>query len=85
VLERNIHVEVLDVDIHLTDTLLINLTLLIHFRHHLFQIGDVFRVFCNACRVFVNLGQLGLDLVVKVSKIVNDPREDALEVLCRVL
>jgi len=85
VLHRDVHVKVFDVDIQVTDSLLINLTLLVQLRDHLFQICNVFRVFSNACCVFVNLGQLGCDLVLEISKVVDDPTEDSLEILCRVL
>lgn len=58
VLERHVHVKVLNVDIKFTDSLLINLILFVHLSYHLSEICNVLRVFRDARCIFVNLRQL---------------------------
>ena len=47
-LERYVHVEVLYSDIHVTNSLLILLTLLIELLNHFLQVSDLLSILCNA-------------------------------------
>ena len=51
VLQGDVHVEVFHIYIHITDFLLIVGAFLVKLLAHLFQIGDVFRIFPNTSRV----------------------------------
>ena len=56
-LERDVHVKVLYIDIHIADSFLVLLTLLIELFDHFLQISDVLCIFCNASSVSERLSQ----------------------------
>ena len=50
-LERYVHVEVLYSDIHVTNSLLILLTLLVELLNHFLQVGNLLGILCNTSGV----------------------------------
>ena len=50
-LEGDVHVKVLYIDIHLINSLLIFLTLLVELLDHFLQVGDLLGIFCNTSGV----------------------------------
>ena len=51
VVQRQVHVHVLDVHVHVADSLLVKLTLLVELFAHSFEVGDVVRIFGDSLLV----------------------------------